>query len=135
MEPKSRQKADKSGGTKDKTHIKHQTTPGYNSRGGKSTSTKAQYKAAETKRYKGGEGSGGGGRNAVYLHAELKQPLANQVTVDTESVLSSVGCHDIDLLAHPQRGVSWHTALNMHVITFGVKVCQLRQMEPNVDKK
>ena len=52
----------------------------------------------------------------------LKQPLANQVTVDTESGLSSVGRHDIDLLAHPQRGVSWHTVLNMHVITFGVKV-------------
>jgi hypothetical protein len=71
----------------------------------------------------------------VYLHAEIKQPLANQVTVDTESGLSSVGRHDIDLLMHPQRGVSWHTALNTQVITFGVKVCQLRQMELNVDKK
>jgi hypothetical protein len=71
----------------------------------------------------------------VYLHAEIKQPLANQVTVDTESGLSSVGRYDIDLLMHPQRGVSWYTALNTHVMTFGVKVCQLGQMEPNVDKK
>ena len=71
----------------------------------------------------------------MYLHAEIKQPLANQVTVNTESGLSSVGRHDIDLLMHPQRGVSWYTALNMHVMTFGVKVCQLGQMEPNVDKK
>ena len=36
----------------------------------------------------------------------LKQPLANQVTVDTESGLSSVGRHGIDLLVHPRRGVS-----------------------------
>jgi len=71
----------------------------------------------------------------VYLYAELKQPLANQVTVDTESGLSSVGRHGIDLLTHPRQGVSWHTTLNTHVITIGVKVCQLKQMEPKGRQK